>query len=171
MANGVTYRVAKDKTVVKLPVANNALLEAPIYESHRRGSNWLAVIDVDATMPGGLSRRWAPRGKGDCLYMVEQVALFDPVEFAADYTTSVGDKRQNRWHGVVVAKTEEFLLVEKCPSGVKAVLRAKEARASGKEKLDALEVERRAALAKAERLQAEIDEISRAGEQKVSGVW
>jgi hypothetical protein len=51
---------------MKLLIANGALLQAPVYETHPsgRGTNWLAVIDIDATSPGGLARRFMQTGKG-----------------------------------------------------------------------------------------------------------
>jgi len=69
-----------------MAVANGALLEVPVFEKHHRGTNWLAVIDIDGTAPSGLSRQFIDRGKGECFYLIEQVKLFDPVEFGADYT-------------------------------------------------------------------------------------
>ncbi len=147
--------MAKPK-VLKLTVANDALLEAPVYEQHFRGSNWLAVIDVDGSCPGGLSRRWLKRARGECLYDVEQLALFDAVEFGADYTTSTGNKQRLRWWGVVVAKTEGHILVEEAKTGVKAVIRAKEARTSSADRAAALRAERDALIAKAEKLDHEV---------------
>lgn len=35
----------KAPTIVQLSVANHALLEVPIHETHQRGRNWLAVIN------------------------------------------------------------------------------------------------------------------------------
>ena len=145
--------------VVTLTLANGALLGAPVYENHRRGSNWLAIIDIDATMPGGLARRFMNHGKGECMYVVEQVGLFDAVEFAADYTTSYGDKRRERWYGVVTAKTDDFLQVEQCGSGAKAVLRAKELRTSTEALVAALEHDRESLIARAAKLEAQIVEL------------
>lgn len=110
--------------VVKLTLANGALLEAPVYENHYRGSNWLALIDIDPSSPGGLDRRFVNRGRGECLYDTAQIGLFDTLEFAADYTTSVGNKKRSRWYGVVTTKTDDFLQVEEAVTGAKAVLRA-----------------------------------------------
>jgi len=119
---------AKPDGFVHLTVANNALLEAPIYEEHHRGTNYLAVIDIDGTMPGGLGRHFINKGRGPCLYFVEQLAKFDAVEFAADYTTSVGKKNRCRWYGVIVAKKPDELILAPCDTGVDAVLYAKRLR-------------------------------------------
>ena len=148
-----------DPEVCQLILANGALLEAPIFEAHVRGSNWLAIIDIDATCPGGLERRFTNRGKGDCLYVVEQIGLFDAVEFAADYTTSYGKKRRDRWYGVVTAKTDDFLQVEKADSGAKAVLRSKKLRTSPEALATALEQERETLIARAVKIDLEIAEL------------
>jgi hypothetical protein len=147
--------MAKPK-ILKLLVANGALLQAPVHESHHRGSNWLALIDVDASCPGGLSRRFLNKGRGECLYDIEQLNCFDPIEFGADYTTSMGKKNRLRWYGIVAAKTEGFLLVEESPSGARAVIRAKEARQNVVDRTAALRAQRDALIAKAEELDREV---------------
>jgi hypothetical protein len=147
--------MAKPK-VFKLTVANGALLQAPVFEQHQRGSNWLAIIDVDATMPGGLSRRFLNRGRGECLYDIEQLALFDAVEFGADYTTSMGRKNKLRWHGIVTAKTDGYILVEESKTGATAVIRAKEARTSVTDRAAAIRAQRDALIARAEELDREV---------------
>lgn len=147
--------MAKPKTL-KLTVANGALLDAPVYEQHFRGSNWLAIIDVDGSCPGGLSRRWLKRARGECLYDIEQLALFDAVEFGADYTTSTGNKHRLRWWGVVVAKTDGHILVEEAKTGAKAVIRAKEARTSPLDRIAAIRALRDELIQKAEELDREV---------------
>lgn len=147
--------MAKKKEVTSYPVANNVLLEAPIYEKHHRGSNWMAIIDLDPGLPGGLARRFLNRGKGECLYLIEQVGLFAPLEFGADYTTSYGNKQRDRWYGIVVGKTDSKLILEKCASGAKAVLRSKEASVSNKDRAAAIRAEKEALLARAALLEEE----------------
>lgn len=155
--------MSSEEEVKKLSIANGALLEAPIYETHHRGANWLAVIDVDGSMPGGLSRRFLNRGRGECLYLVEQIALFDPVEFGADYTTSYGDKRRDRWHGVVTAKTDDFMVVERCKTGAKAVVRSKELRTSPAALRAALRQDQESLISRAAKLEHQIQELSTSG--------
>lgn len=148
--------MAQPPSRLRLRLANGALLEAPIYEKHQRGTNYLAIIDIDPTMPGGLGRRFAPRGRGDCMYMTESLGLFDAVEFGADYTTNAGNKHRNRWYGVIMAITDDFLIVESAASGSKAVLRSKEARISPEDRANALRVERDQHIVRAAELEAEI---------------
>jgi len=146
---------------IKLVCANGALLEAPVREEHARGSNWLAVIDIDGTMPGGLSRRWVDRAKGACLYLVEKLALFDAVEFGADYTTSVGTKRPKRWYGVIVAKTDDFLALEEAPSGKDAALLARAKRIDPQALAASMNAEAAVLRLRAEKLTADADLLAR----------
>jgi len=118
----------KDDGFVHLVCANGALLEVPVYEKHARGTNYLAIIDIDPTMPAGLSRRWASKGRGACLYIVDQITQYDALEFAADYTTSVGTRKRHRWYGVVIEKHPDELVLQPCETGADAVLHAKKFR-------------------------------------------
>jgi hypothetical protein len=115
--------------IVRLASASGVLLEVPIYENHYRGTNYLAIIEINPAMPGGLARRWVDKGRGDCLYITEKLAVFDAVEFAADYTTSVGRRNRERFYGVIVEKTETQLAIQPFPTGVKAIIAAAGARA------------------------------------------
>lgn len=151
---------APQPKVLKLTVINGSLMQAPVYEAHTRSKNWLARIDVDGTCPGGLSRKFLNTGRGQCLYDVEQLGLFEAIEFGADYITSMGKKHPKRWFGIVTAKTDDALWVEECSSGAAAVLRSKAARESKADRMAALRAQHDAAIAKAEQLQRELDELS-----------
>jgi hypothetical protein len=118
----------EDPRLVRLPCVNDALLSAPVWEE-RRPKNWLAIIDIDGTKPGGLDRKFMPSGRGETYYIVEQLSVFDPVEFGADRIAWSGNQVKNRWYGVVVEKTDTYLLVEPVESGAQAVLVSKERKA------------------------------------------
>ncbi len=118
----------KEDGLVHLVCANGALLEVPVYEQHARGTNYLAIIDIDPTMPAGLARIWAKKGRGPCLYIIEQVTQYDALEFAADYTTGVGSRQRHRWYGVVVDKRPDELVLQPCTTGIDAELLAKRLR-------------------------------------------
>lgn len=126
---GVATRstVKSQPKLLKLSCVNGSLLEAPIWEE-KRGNNWLAVIDVDGTKPGGLARRFLPHGRGECFYMVEQLAVFDPIEFGADRTAWSGNRVRGRWYGVLVERGDGFLLLEPTETGAQAVVVSKERR-------------------------------------------
>jgi hypothetical protein len=113
---------------LQLTVVNSALLEVPVFENHFRGQNWLAVIGIDPCCPGGLSRRWLPKANGGG-YIVTDIQLHDPLEFGADYKTSLGRKHPKRWYGVVIEKridsvehAKGTLIVKPCESGRDACL-------------------------------------------------
>ncbi len=148
--------VAPAPQLLKIELVNNAMLAAPVYEKHARGTNWLAVIDVNGTLPGGLSRQWMPKGRGDCKYIVDQLQLFDPIEFGADYSTAAGYKYRDRWYGVVVGKTDDCLMLEPAKTGAKAVLRAKLAKGQLGDMVRALEFEKQSHLEQAARIDEKI---------------
>lgn len=112
--------------VVHLKAAPGVLLEAPVFEGSKRGINWIAIIGVDATKPGGLSRRFLPRGRGICLYQIEQLSAGDPIEFGADYVATSGTRYRKRWYGVVKKIHEEEVVVEEHEAPADAVSRAVE---------------------------------------------
>ena len=115
--------------IIRLATGGGALLEAPIHEAHYRGTNYLAIIEIGPTMPGGLARQFVDKGRGECLYLTEKLAVLDAVEFAADYTTSVGKRNRERFYGVIVSKTDTALEIQPFPTGVKAIVAATNARA------------------------------------------
>ena len=110
--------------IVRIKAAPGVLLEAPVYEQSKRGVNWLAVIGVDPTKPGGLSRRFLPRGRGICLYQVEQLAVGDAVEFGADYISTTESRHRTRWYGVVVEAVEETVVMEHYANAADTISRA-----------------------------------------------
>jgi hypothetical protein len=110
---------------LKLDVVNGGLIAAPIWLDRPRAKNWAAVIDIDGTAPGGLSRVFLPYGRGAVFYMIESVMLYDALEFAADQVSWGGNKTANRWYGIVVAKGEDFLELEPTKDSAKAVLASK----------------------------------------------
>lgn len=144
----------------RLTHLNGALLQVPVYEPHYRGTNYLAIIDVDGTAPGGLSRRFLQRGKGESFYLIEQLSLFDAVEFGADYTTSVGAKKRLRCYGFVAAITEMEIVIRSFDSGATACVAAKIARTSPADRKRALGEARDALIEKAAKVQDEIDALN-----------
>jgi hypothetical protein len=145
--------------VFKLRQANGALLDAPLYKDHHRTTNYGAIIDIDPVMPSGLARRFLNKGRGECLYLSEKMDLFDALEFASDYTTSVGKKYRERWYGIVIAKTDDFILLEECTTGATAVLRAKKARTSFQDRIIALAAEKQVLISRAAAIEEEIAQL------------
>lgn len=121
MSTTVTFKIDPETRV---------LLEAPVWENHKRGKNWLATIEKDPAAPGGLGRKFAPKARGEGFYVLplDLVHAGDPVEFGADYYSGSGTKRADRWYGVVLARTNDLLTVEVSKTGARAVARAREVR-------------------------------------------
>jgi hypothetical protein len=110
-----------------LGVEAGALTEVPVYESHKRGKNWLAVIQIDPTAPGGLRRTFQRRAYGDYFYMIDGLARGMAVEFGADYYTGVGRKHATRWYGVVRCVLKDGLILEAVATGIQACRAAESA--------------------------------------------
>lgn len=85
----------------KCRVEHGAMVEVPAYETHARGTNWLAKISPNPSAPGGLDRDFVERARGKYYYMITDLKPGTPIEFGADYRTAGGHKRPNRWYGVV----------------------------------------------------------------------
>lgn len=112
--------------IVTLKVEDGALTQVPVYETHRRGKNWLAVIAPDPKSPGGLKRTFVERAKGSYYYMADTLKPGDPVEFGADYYTGSGHKQVCRWYGVVVDVRPDAVVLEHMPGPKSAFARSRE---------------------------------------------
>lgn len=106
---------------VRFKVESAALLEAPVFCSHRRGKNWCAVIAKEPNAPGGLKRVFLPRAKGQYYYIVASLKVGDPVEFGADYYTASGKRSPERWYGVVLSITDSEIMLEHTDTANQAI--------------------------------------------------
>jgi hypothetical protein len=93
-------------------VEDGAMVEAPVYESHARGKNWMATIEADPAAPGGLAREFIRNGRGRYLYIVGPEVVGKAVEIAADYTSSGGKRHPKRWYGVVRNVTDSEIVID-----------------------------------------------------------
>lgn len=89
--------------VQRYAIEGGALTTVPIWEDHRRGRNWMAVLKPNPTAPGGWDRRFAEKARGDLFYIMSDVFLGDILEFGADYYTGMGKKNPRRTFGVVTS--------------------------------------------------------------------
>ena len=89
---------------IDLSIEDGALIEVPrnMWESHKRGKNWMATITVNPASPGGLDRDFVSKAKGDSYYLLPTLSPGDAIEFGADYYSGGGRKNSNRWYGYVV---------------------------------------------------------------------
>lgn len=93
-------------------VEDGAMVEAPVYESHARGKNWMATIEADPAAPGGLAREFVKKGRGRYFYIVGPEVVGKAVEIAADYTSSGGKRHPKRWYGVVRNVTDSEIVID-----------------------------------------------------------
>lgn len=111
---------------MKFKIEEGALLEVPCYESHSRGKNWFAVIGLSPSSPGGISREFQPKARGEYYYMVDGLSAGQAVEFGADYYTTSGRPNRKRFYGVITSLTPDCLEVEEYETARQAVKAAKE---------------------------------------------
>jgi hypothetical protein len=102
-------------------IEKNAMIDVPVYESHNRGKNWMAVISLDPAKPGGLARDFLPNGKGDFYYIVSKDIVGKAVEFGADYYSSSGNPSRNRAFGVIHSLTEDEIRIKMFNSAREAI--------------------------------------------------
>lgn len=83
-----------------LHIENGAFINVPVYETHKRGQNWMARVQKDPKSPGGLKREFAERARGDEYYYIvpKNWRVGDFVEFGADYFSSGGRRSRTRWY-------------------------------------------------------------------------
>src|SRR5690554_6293932 len=72
-------RKMTETEIYTAPVRDGAMLSAPVYEGHKRGKNWMAIITPDPTAPGGVARTFVPRGRGEYYYIVSTDLVGQPV--------------------------------------------------------------------------------------------
>lgn len=94
--------------IYRIPLDQDYVVQPPVWEDHRRARNWLARIEEDPDVPGGIVRHFAQRGRGRFKYTVPLVEG-DLIEFGADRIWAAGDGRMRcRWVGevLVIKETE-----------------------------------------------------------------
>ena len=106
-------------------VEDGCLARVPVWESHSRGKNWLAVITTDPTKPGGLDRDFAAKAKGDLYYILPALTPGQAIEFGGDYYSGRGSKSAKRWYGYFVRMAEHdgkrYAILHECETGKEAV--------------------------------------------------
>jgi hypothetical protein len=106
-------------------IEDGAMVEAPVYETHQRGKNWMAIIEADPAAPGGLAREFVKRGRGRYLYIVGPEVVGKAVEIAADYTSSGGKRHPKRWYGVIRSVTDSEIAIEEYETSAAAIMAAR----------------------------------------------
>ncbi len=112
-------------------IEDGALTGAPVWENHKRGKNWMALISVSPSSPGGLARDFCAKARGESFYMMPSLSPGDAVEFGADYYSGSGKKSADRFYGYVVRVDPEgdekkgLLVLHKCSTGKDACKQGK----------------------------------------------
>lgn len=101
------------------------MVEAPVYETHQRGKNWMATIAADPAAPGGLAREFVKNGRGRYYYIVDASLVGKAVEIAGDYTTGSGSRRRTRWYGVVRSISDTEIAIEQYETSAEAIKAAR----------------------------------------------
>lgn len=116
--------VSSPKTT-KLRVINDGLVDVPIHEDHHRGRNWCANIESDPHRPGGLDRKFWPKGRGGFFYILPpDVRRGMAIEFGADYYTGQDKQRPKRWYGVIVERYKDAIVLIELPTAIEATMLA-----------------------------------------------
>lgn len=107
-------------------VEYGAMMGAPAYEGHKRGRNWMAIIEIDPSAPGGLHREFVKQAHGSTYYYMAPKSLMGKaVEFGADYFSGSGRRRRDREYGVVREITDDKIVIELFDTGRDAVIASK----------------------------------------------
>lgn len=113
-------------TTQNYAIEDGALTEVPLYRSHKRAKNWLAIISIDPSSPGGIGRDFVKRAYGHYYYMVDELKVGNAVEFGGDYYSGGGAKYPKRCYGIITALSDSQLTLEMVETASEAIARAKE---------------------------------------------
>lgn len=106
-------------------VEDGCLMRVPCYDSSRRAKNWMAVITVDPSKPGGLDRDFCEKAHGDAYYALPTLSPGDAIEFGADGYSARGRKSPERAYRFVVRVEVQdgngYIVLRKCSTGKDAV--------------------------------------------------
>lgn len=97
-----------------LRIINRGLIDVLVHQPHHRGRNWVASVEIEPTLPGGLKRTFFPRASGKVAKAVipERLAVGDILEFGADYVSFGGKREPTRVYAVVLALSDTELVVK-----------------------------------------------------------
>jgi len=93
------------------------------WNGHQRGRNWVATVKFDPAAPNGLNREFWKRGSGSFAAVPVALEVGAVVEFAGDYFTCGGNRRQHRAYRRVLAVTPQTIVVRETVKPGKSPLR------------------------------------------------
>lgn len=98
-------------------VVDGDAIENPVYETHKRGSNWAAL--VTGKNAASMHRAFLPHREKIVDISALQVGAV--IEIAGDYTSSGGNKSPRRVPAVVVSLSDEELVLDVYTTIAKAI--------------------------------------------------
>lgn len=112
---------------MELSIEHGALTRCPVWEEHKRGTNWWAKIWTDPSAPAGLGRDFAVKARGEFFYMVPTWAKPGvAVEFAGDYASAGGRKTRNRVYAVITEILTDQIVIQTYETASKAIKAAQD---------------------------------------------
>lgn len=96
-----------------LTIHNEHIDQADLnFESHKLGTNWIAIVTFDPGQPGGLDRDFFEKGSGSFRKVPESLKPGDVLEVAYDYTSWGGNLSRRRSYYRVISISDEQLSLE-----------------------------------------------------------
>lgn len=96
--------------MINLNIQNDYIDQADLeYESHKHGTNWIAIVTFDPGQPGGLDRDFFEKGSGSFKKVPESLEPGDVLEVAYDYTSWGGNRSRRRSYYRVISISDEQL--------------------------------------------------------------
>lgn len=89
-----------------LRIINRGLLDVLVWLPHRRARNWVARVEIEPTIAGGIKRKFFPRAAGKTgikAVVPEDLEVGEVLEFGADYVSFGGNRSPTRMYAVVMA--------------------------------------------------------------------
>lgn len=110
--------------IKKLRVLERGLVDILVESKGKRSRDWLATVKADPNAPGGLTRKFWDRARGELVHYVvpETLAVFDVLEFAADAVSWSGTRTPDRIYAVVGRQDEKQIIVAVCESATSAFM-------------------------------------------------
>lgn len=81
-----------------------------VYESHKRGKNWVATVQPNRAAPGGLDRLFWAHGSGAWYKAPATFYRGDVVEMGGDYYSARGNVSRDRRYVLVACVDERFFV-------------------------------------------------------------
>lgn len=96
-----------------LRIIRRGLIDVLAWDTHERGRNWAAIVEIDPLMPGGIRRVWFERGSGHAKYIIpEQLLVGHVIEFGADYFSWRGKRKRERIYAAVTHLSDTEVAVK-----------------------------------------------------------